>query len=395
MTIENMRSELEKCVRCGQCRARCPSLEANIEGRPGWDVYGPRGRMMLVQGLVDGKIKPSKVVEDGIFTCFYCNQCVATCPSLANVTEIILEARKFLVEQGMAAPQVLQVHETIVEQKNMFGLDQEDRVDLWSADVSELVGNHVGKHAPVLYFIGCQASFKGGLANIPARMVQILDKLGEDFTLLGEHEACCGNPMALTGAPEEKMKGLAEANIKKMEDLGVKRVIFTCPGCYRVFKEVYPKLLGKPLPFTCLMASEYLVEKIQMDAIRLKPVVLQGKVVYHDPCELGRHMGIYNEPRDVLKSIPGVDLVEFKHGKEDCNCCGMGGGVALHDVNVSDFQARAKSADIAEAGASIVVTHCPACFQGIEKACNWLRAMGLDVKVLDLVEIVAKSLGIE
>jgi len=390
-----MRAELEKCVRCGQCRARCPSLDANAEGKPGWDVYGPRGRMMLAQGLVDGKIQPSKIVQDSIFTCFYCNQCVATCPSLANVTDIILDARKYLVEQSSAAPQVLQVHDTIAETKNMFGLDQEDRIELWSADVSELVERHVGKHAPVLFFVGCQASFKGGLASIPVRMVQVLDKLGEDFTLLGEDEACCGNPMDLTGGPDDKVKDLAEANVNKIVELGVKRVIFTCPGCYRIFKNVYPKLLGKPLPFTCLMASEYLVEKIQSNAIDLQPVLMPGKVVYHDPCELGRHMGIYNEPRDVLKSIPGIDLVEFKHNKEDCNCCGMGGGVALHDGKVSDYQARAKSADIAEIGAGTVVTHCPACFQGIEKACDGLRTAGMDVKVFDLVEIVAKSLGIE
>jgi heterodisulfide reductase subunit D len=394
-TLERMRPILEKCVRCGQCRARCPSLEANQEGKPGWDVYGPRGRVLIAQGLVDGKIQPSMIVQDGVFTCFYCNQCNPSCPSLVNITDVVLETRKYLVEQGCAAPQVLKAHETIAESKNLFGLDQEDRVDLWSADVSDLVEAHVGKHAQTVFFVGCQASFKGGLVNIPVRMVQILDKLGEDFTLLGEDEMCCGNPMELTGGPDEKIKELAEANVGKIEELGVARAIFTCPGCYRTFKVVYPKLLGKPLPFTCMMSSEYLVEKIHQNRIDLKTIDLPGKVVYHDPCELGRHMGIYDEPRAVLKSIPGVDLVEFKENKENCNCCGMGGGVAMHDAKVSDFQARAKAMDIAGSGASIVVTQCPACFQGIEKACNVLREGGTDVKVLDLVEVVAKALGIE
>jgi glycolate oxidase len=393
--LECMRPILEKCVRCGQCRARCPSLEANDEDKPGWDVYGPRGRMLLAQGLIDGKIKPTRVLQDGVFTCFYCNQCVVDCPCLANITDVVLETRKYLVEQGNAAPQVLQAHETISETKNMFGLDQEDRVDLWSMGVDELVEGHVGKHAPTLFFVGCQGSFKGALANIPVRMVQIFDKLGEDFTLLGEDEVCCGSPMELTGGSHERVKELAEANVAKVEALGVKRAIFTCPGCYRTFKILYPKLLGMPLPFTCMMVSEYLVEKIRSDAIHLKPIALLGKVVYHDPCELGRHMGMYNEPRDVLKSIPGLDLVEFKESKEICRCCGMGGGVAIHDVRVSDFQARSKASDIAEVSASIVVTQCPACFQGIDKACALLREKGTDVRVLDLVEVVAKSLGIE
>ncbi len=393
--LERMRPILEKCVRCGQCRARCPSLEANAEGKPGWDVYGPRGRMLLAQGLVDGKIQPTLMLQDGIFTCFYCNQCVVDCPSLANITDVVLETRKYLVEQGNASPQVLRIHKTISDTKNMFGLDQEDRVGLWSGDVSDLVENHVGKHAPLLFFVGCQASFKGGLVNIPVRMVQILDKLGEDFTLLGENEVCCGSPMKLTGGSDERLRELAEANVAKIDAFGVKRAIFTCPGCYRTFKSVYPKLLGKPLPFTCMMSSEYLVEKIQLNAINLQPILLPGKVVYHDPCELGRHLGMYNEARDVLRSIPGVDLVEFKESKESCNCCGMGGGVAMHDARVSDFQAKAKASDIAEVDASIVVTQCPACFQGLDKACAVLREKGMDVKVFDLVEVVAKALGIE
>ncbi|NMC06622.1 MAG: (Fe-S)-binding protein [Candidatus Lokiarchaeota archaeon] len=395
MTLDDMRPELEKCVRCGQCRARCPSLDANNEARPGWDTTSPRGRMLLAQGLADGNIQPSKTVQDGIFTCFYCNQCVLACPSLANVTGVVIETRKHLVEHGCVAPQVLQVHKTIASTRNMFGLDQEDRVDLWSADASDLVEDHVGKPAPTLYFVGCQASYKGALASIPLRMVQVLDTLGEDFTLLGEDEACCGNPMELTGAPDDPIKQLAEANVKRIEELGVQRAIFTCPGCYRTFKVIYPRLLGRPLPFTCLMSSEYLIEKIQAGGIDLQPVELHGAVVYHDPCELGRHMGIYDEPRGVLKAIPGITLVEFKESKEKCNCCGMGGGVAMHDPTVADFQAKAKAGDIAQAGATIVATHCPACFQGIDKACIWLRESGKDVQVLDLIELVARALGIE
>ncbi|MBN2150436.1 MAG: (Fe-S)-binding protein [Candidatus Lokiarchaeota archaeon] len=395
MELEKVRHVLEKCARCGQCRARCPTIDANDEGVPGWEVFSPRGRMQVAKGLLEGVIRPTRAALDGLFTCFYCNQCVETCPSLANVTDVVIAARKHLVEGGCAPASILQAHETITGSKNMFGLDQDDRIELWSGDVSDLVEAHVGKHAPLLYFVGCQASFKGGLANIPVRMVQILDKLGEDFTLLGEDEVCCGNPMELTGGPDEGLKELAEANVNKIAELGVRRVIFTCPGCYRVFKEVYPRLLGKGLPFSCAMASEYLAEKIRSKDIDLKPIQLPGKVVYHDPCELGRHMGVYDEPREVLRAIPGVDLVEFKHNKEDCNCCGMGGGAAMYDAKVSDFQARAKASDIAEVDACSVITHCPACFQGIEKACGVLNARGAGVEVLDLVEVVARALGIE
>jgi len=385
---------MEKCVRCGQCRAKCPSLEANEGNVPGWEIYGPRGRIQLAIGLLDGKVKSSTVVQDGLFTCFFCNQCVRTCPSLVNVTDVILETRRHLVERGCAAPQVLKAHENISVTKNIFGLDQADRVDLWSGDVSDLVESHVGKPARTLFFVGCQGSFKGDLASIPVRMVQVLDKLGEDFTLLGEDELCCGNPMELTGGAEEAIKALAADNVKKIEALGVMQVVFSCPGCYRTFKTVYPPLLGKPLPFTPLMFSEYMLGKIKDGTAKLAAIEGIKKVVYHDPCELGRHLGIYDQPRQVIKSIPGIELVEFKASRENCNCCGMGGGVALHDIKVSDYQARTKAKDIEETAATTVITHCPACFQGILKSCESLRAKGKQVKVLDLVELVAIALGV-
>lgn len=395
MTLEDMRAILEKCARCGTCRAKCPSLEANEEGVPGWDVYGPRGRMQLAFGLLENKVQPTKMLQDGIFTCFFCNQCVVTCPSLANVTDVILETRRYLAEQGNAAPQVLQAHDTIAESKNMFGLDQADRVELWSMDISDLVEDHVGKPAHTLFFVGCQGSFKGDLASIPVRVVQILDKIGEDFTLLGEDEMCCGNPLELTGGAENKVRELAEANVGKIEALGVQQVIFTCPGCYRTFSNVYPKLIGRALTFKPMMFSEFILGKINDGTLTLGPLEGIGTVVYHDPCELGRHMGIYDVPREVIASIPGIELVEFKANRENCNCCGMGGGVAIHDMKVSEFQARNKARDIEETGAAIVVTHCPACFQGIAKSCEIVSASGKTVKVMDLAEIVAKSMGID
>ncbi len=399
MSLEKLRPVLEKCVRCGKCRARCPSLEANEEGTPGWEIYGPRGRMRLAYGLLEGNLPPSKTVADSLFTCFFCNQCVVNCPSLAPITDVIIETRKQLVQDHQAADGIYKLHGTVDATKNMFGMDQLDRVDLWAMGEEELVSRHVGVPADIVYFVGCQASFKGELAGIPVAMVRILDKLGESFSLLGENEQCCGNPLELTGACDEAIKPLAEANVAAIEALGAKRVLFTCPGCYRNFKQVYPGLLGRQLPFEPSMVSEYLLEKIQVGLLRLGPVDGITRVAYHDPCELGRHMGFYDPPRKVISSIPGIQLVEFKETRENSNCCGMGGGVAVHDMAVSTHQARNKSRDIAEAAVHAVVTHCPACFQGIGKACTMVPAGkaggngGPPARVLDLVELVALSIG--
>ncbi|MHA1679885.1 MAG: (Fe-S)-binding protein [Promethearchaeota archaeon] len=395
MVLELVREILERCVRCGKCRAQCPSLEANDDGAPNWEIYSPRGRMELACGLLKGEIEPTKKLQDALFTCFVCNQCVETCPSMARIHEVVLETRKFLIAGGNASESVLDTQEVISESKNMFDMDQDERVELWSMDVEELVEDRLNVPADFLYFVGCQASFRGNLVNIPVKVVQILDRLGESFTLLGEDEQCCGDPLQLTGAPEEALIALARHNVEKIESLGVKEVLYTCPGCLRMISQEYPRLLGRELKFKNTMISEYLLSKIESGDLVLHELEGEGKVVYHDPCELGRHMKIYEPPRDLLKSIPGIDYVEFADNRENSNCCGMGGGVAMHDISVSLHQARRKAGDIEDTGASTVVTHCPACFQGISNASKVLEGRNKEIKVVDIVELVAKSLGIE
>lgn len=395
MTLASLRSIMEKCARCGTCRASCPSLEANDEGRPGWETRGPRGRMGLAAGLLEGKVAPTAELRDAMFTCFFCNHCVVSCPSLADISKVIIGARRHLAAAGCISPRVESAQETVKDSKNLFGMDQEERVELWAMDVEDLVEGKVNVPADVLYFVGCQASYKGDLAPVPSSMVRILDALGESFTILGENEACCGNPLELTGAPGENVAALAAENLAAIEALGVKEVIFTCPGCYRMFTVVYPELLGKPLPFSTSMASEYLLRKVKENGIELGPLPGDGRIVYHDPCELGRHIGMYDPPRDLLMAIPGVDLVEFKANRDQCACCGMGGGVAMHDPAVSGFQARRKAGDIAACGASTVVTHCPACFQGITAAAALAPDGCTPAGVVDIVQLVARAMGLD
>ncbi|MHA1846396.1 MAG: (Fe-S)-binding protein [Promethearchaeota archaeon] len=394
MSLESIRSILEKCVRCGKCRAKCPSLGANEIEKPNWDIFSPRGRILLSFGLLTGEIEPTETIMDSMFTCFICNQCVETCPSMTEVTRAIIETRRMFVENDIAPESVMDVHEIVDDSKNMFDMDQEERVELWSMDIDELIEDRVLREAKVLYYTGCQVSFKGTLANIPVKMVQILAKMGVDFTLLGEEEYCCGDPLELTGAPREEIKKLAVHNVEKIEELGVETVIFTCPGCYRMFKDVYPDLLERELKFKCQMASEYLLDKINDGAIQLHEVPGLGKVVYHDPCELGRHMHVYEPPRDIIKKIPGIEYVEFKNNRENSNCCGMGGGVAMYKMDFSTNQAKRKSYDIEESKADKVITHCPACYQGLNNAIEFIKDGEKEVKVLDLIELIALSMGI-
>ncbi|MFX0102181.1 MAG: 4Fe-4S dicluster domain-containing protein, partial [Candidatus Hodarchaeota archaeon] len=193
MTKDSLRKAIEQCVNCGKCRVKCPTLDANEEGTPYWEIFGPRGRMLLSKGILNDEVKITERLHDGLFTCFFCNQCVEDCPSHIPITEVLVETRKHLVEKGDAPTKVLESHDTINDSKNLFGMDQEDRVDLWSMDVEELLEGRINVPADILYFIGCQAAFRGTLAKIAVRMVQIMDKLELNFTILGEDEVCCGD----------------------------------------------------------------------------------------------------------------------------------------------------------------------------------------------------------
>ncbi|MFX0103036.1 MAG: (Fe-S)-binding protein, partial [Candidatus Hodarchaeota archaeon] len=249
--------------------------------------------------------------------------------------------------------------------------------------------------ADILYFVGCQAAFRGALAKIAVRMVQIMDKLQLNFTILGEDELCCGDPMQLTGGKDDDLLALARENTSRIDALGVKNVLFTCPGCYRMFTKVYPGLLGREPRFKSMMISEFLLQLIEDGKIQFNECPEIGRVTYHDPCDLGRHMDIYEPPRKILESIPNIDFVEMKNNREECACCGMGGGAAIHDMSFSKYQAKKKARDIDEIDAEVVVTHCPACFQGISESTNNLKKNGKEVIVMDLVELVAIALGIE
>ncbi|MHA1368528.1 MAG: (Fe-S)-binding protein [Promethearchaeota archaeon] len=395
MTWEKIRKYVEKCVKCGKCVAKCPSSNASDDGTPNWEIFNPRGRMRIINGIINEQIPINDKAIEGIFSCFICNQCVVTCPSLVEITESIIEIRKAIVSKDDAPKCLTEPIEIIEQSENLFDMDQEERVELWSMDVEDLIDGRIDKPAEILYFIGCQASFKGSLASIPTNVVKILVKLNIDFTILGEKEVCCGDPMFLVGGADDKLKTLAEKNVNAIEALGIKKVIFTCPGCYRMFKTVYPNLLEKKLSFQPLMISEFFMELMDAGILKLERVDGLGRVTYHDPCELGRHLGIYEPPRKILQNVPNVDFVEFLNNKENSNCCGMGGGVAFCHQKFTKNQARNKARDIKDVKANTVVTHCPACFQGITNSAELLMQEGIDVKVLDLVELVAKALGLD
>lgn len=243
----------------------------------------------------------------------------------------------------------------------------------------------VNREADVGYFVGCLASYIPQLQHIPVSLVSLLEKVGVRYTVLGD-EWCCGTPLFHLGDVEDARE-FAEHNIREFEKLGVQKVVVTCAGCYRALKVEYPKILKEKLPFEVLHSSEFLLELIEENKIQFTNLEL--KVAWHDPCELGRGAGVYEAPRKVIESIPGVRLFELENNRENSKCCGGGGMLPVTNPPLSNSIAKERVDEAIPLNLDFIVTGCSTCLLNLGGAA---KKLGDRVKVIDLVELVSKAL---
>jgi Fe-S oxidoreductase len=229
------------------------------------------------------------------------------------------------------------------------------------------------------------------LAEIPENFILTLLNLNVDFTLLGEKEQCCGNPYYLAGN-EDKCFDQVEKNVATIANLQPQTVIFTCPGCYNTFKR-YEAKTGKKLPFKVQFALEYLNDLLVGGSLQFPGTTQFGTVVYHDPCELGRHQGIYEAPRAILRAIPGLELVELDKNRAEAMCCGGGGLVGACDKDFSLTQAERKILEVLGKQPDLLVTSCPACFDTLSNAKASVEQAGA-LKIKDIFTLIAEALDL-
>jgi Fe-S oxidoreductase len=271
------------------------------------------------------------------------------------------------------------------ENMNPYGLDPDTRLD-WSffTDLDEAPELD---EAETAYFVGCTTAYKGANHDVAFSICSILENQGENWTLLGEDEWCCGAPSVMAGK-EEEAKQYAEHNVDILESLKVRTVITGCAGCYRMLRFEYPHILGRKLGFEVVHAVQYLYNEV----ISGKLEVEKGdeKVIYHDPCELGRLGGVIKEPREVIKFLTS-ELLEFDEKGVDSKCCGGGGLLQAvnNDMRLNIVKERLDEA--MEKEADILVSACPACKLAFV---DGVREFKLDIEVLDIHELVAKRIGV-
>jgi heterodisulfide reductase subunit D len=211
-------------------------------------------------------------------------------------------------------------------------------------------------------------------------LAEILEAADVDFTLLGEDEWCCGFPLLGAGL-KEMYHEFVEHNLQAVRDKKATQVLFACPSCYQMWREYYPK------EFKINHATEYFLKLALENRIPMKE--LSMKVTYHDPCDLGRGARVFDAPREVIRSIPGIEFVELPRNRENCQCCGGGGNLEMIDTQLSSDIAKAKIEEVLSTGAQAVVTSCQQCVRAMT---TYVRRNKIRLRVMDITELIHRAL---
>jgi heterodisulfide reductase subunit D len=373
------------CARCGFCTFVCPAYLDTL-----WDSQSPRGKLYQLRDLIKNKKPIPADFAARIFNCTLCGACQEICQTNIPLLRFWQLTREEIGSLGEWPEMVNYIDTAIQQTENIMEMDQDDRT-LWTDMVEDLVEERTGIKAEVAYFAGCNISFKGTLAHLGENTIRIMNAAGVDFTILGNEEYCCGNPYFVAGG-FDKARELAIHNLTTLKELGVKTVVFNCPGCHRAFSEEYPRLLGKEateglefIPF-----SEFVLRLLKEGKIKFTKNY-PHKVAWHDPCELGRHQNIYNPAREVLKSIPGLKLLEMKHNRNKARCCGGGGLLKGTNPLMSVRISGRRIQEAEKTGAEIISSECPSCTMSLTDGIEHEKSK---VKFKDLSQIVVEALGL-
>jgi len=401
--------DIESCTRCGNCSTLCCAYEgsSDIEVSPATKISLIKKRLDFkysLLGRITGRreIKESelKELEKAAFQCTLCGRCEVNCPVNIDLKDIWLSIRENLVKEGRYPESLDMLRNMLLKGKNISFESNEARID-WINQVENIPEDrYLKKEAEVVYFVGCVSSYSPRVFKIPRSAVKLFQKAEIDFALMGEDEWCCGFPLLGAGFKEDAMS-FAEHNIQAVNARKAKFLVASCPTCYHMWKHVYPQMaegiknvytypkpvLQEKFNFEVLQEVELFLKLVKEKRFQLKP--LNKKITYHDPCDLGRNSGIYDPPREIINSIPGVDFIELKHNREDAKCCGGGGNVEAVSTELSEKIAKIKVEEIIETGAEIVVSSCQQCVRTIAGA---LKREKSKIKSMDIAELLLTSI---
>ena len=423
MALEDYKADMERCSQCSYCKwipfdqvkswrfaKGCPSI-----GYSNFLSYSARGRFAVALSLLNKQSTYTERVVDIVYKCTTCGSCDVSdkiCRYNLEPLEMIHELKFRLVEDGQILPQHTAIIEHLREENNMMMKPKAGRGD-WAKGLD--VKRIPGESAEVLFHAGCLFSYDEELQEKARTAVTLLKNAGVDIGIMGEEESCCGGRVYDMGYKEEFTR-LAENTVKAWTEAGVKTVVTSCADGYHTFSRLYPRLGAK---FEVLHTVQYLDRLIKEGKIKFSKTVPM-RVTYHDPCHLGRRgepyvpwegkekrvrnqivvyeprrpryngaWGVYDAPRDVLKNIPGIELVEMERIKEYAWCCGAGGGTKETYPDFSSWTAAERIEEAKSTGAEAIVSACPWCERNFIDTIN---AAGDKMKVFDVTDLVKRAI---
>jgi len=355
------------CYQCGKCDVVCP-----------WNQVRHFSMRKLVREATFGL---SQIETEDMWLCTTCGKCSDACPRDVKQVESGIAVRRMATEYGVYPPSanpIRSIRSNLSAEGNPFGEERTKRAN-WAKGlgVKEFTGD-----MEILYYPGCYLSYDPRLKKVASATANILCKAGVNFGILGSKENCCGESIRKTG-DEELFKRLAKENIKTFIDYGVKKMLVSSPHCYHTFKNEYPEFM---VHFEVVHIAQYLLGLINEG--RLEITKEYGKkITYHDPCYLGRHNGIYDEPRKILRKISALELTEMAYSRADSFCCGGGGGRIWMDTPKGERFSDLRLDQAADTGAEVLVTSCPYCIANFE-ASLLSKKNGNTLEIKDITEII-------
>lgn len=370
---------LDACTNCGRCEEVCPAKAAGRDLSPR-DLVQDLGGASRADPKVD-LFAAGVLRENELWSCTTCNACVEACPVFINQLDYVVDFRRTLVAENRLDPMKLKFLENVGRANNPFGLPQQERQSwLIDAGVPTLKEN---PNPEYLYWVGCQGSYDPRSRRLTQSVVRVLEAAGVSYAILGNEEACTGEPVRRMGE-EARFQELAMRNIESISRSGARKVVVHCPHCFNTFLNEYPEFGAK---FEVVHHSQLIGDLLAQGRLSVRGA--EGVVTFHDPCNLGRANGVYDAPREVIGAARGIELVEMPRSREKSFCCGGGGANVWYQVPERSKISALRMEEAARTGAKTLAVACPFCISMFEDAAKGVEG-GMEVR--DVAEIIAERL---
>jgi Fe-S oxidoreductase len=384
------------CTECGRCTINCPAHNSGKPLSPKMLICDMRDYIKAHEGEIlagkdtaeSGQTLIDKVQKEVIWSCTTCRSCEENCPVMITHTDKIVDYRRRLVlMEGDYNPEIGTSLKNLENKSNPWGLSTGER-GTWVAELGvPMLAEKKG--AEWLYFMGCFAAYDDRNKKVATAFMKLMQKAGVDFAVLGPEEACCGDPARRIGN-EYLYQAQAQQNIDTFKQYGVKKIVTACPHCMNTIMNEYGQFGGS---FEVVHHTQMLTQLVRDGKLVVPGNEERIRVVFHDSCYLGRYNQVYDEPRDILDALPGLDRQEAGRSRQNGFCCGAGGGLMFREEHIGERMNQVRIRQLQETQPELIASACPFCLVMMRDGVNELD-LGEKLKTADVAELLAKRVGV-